>query len=296
LLRFIINNKYLNITGNILSITSIIFLILNFQPNSVPSYFINNYQNYIYILFLILFSSLSGFFLCLPLYKLINFKNKTKVTYRKIFFIFFDSHLGKYIPGNVFHYVKRQINAKIYGNIPQRIMISCGLIETLLNILGSLVLILFLFAFYFKFFGLLSAIIILLAYYFIKHKLNKDNIAVFEKCVFSFSIYYLIQSLIFILIFLLIINYENTFNIMNYEELLLITISYTMASLFGFLTPGSPGGIGVREYGTIAILEILNHQLLNQQQNIQEIILAVIVMRFVNIISDVMLYISTKKV
>ena len=246
-------------------------------------------------MFLILLSSFSGFFLSLPLYKLINFKIKTKVTYRKIFFIFFDSHLGKYIPGNVFHYVKRQINAKINGNIPQRIMISCGLIETLLNILGSLLFILFLFACYFKFFGILSALIILLIYYFIKHKINKDNIAVFEKCVFSFSIYYLIQSLVFIFIFLLVINYENTFNIMNYGELFLIAISFTMASLVGFLTPGSPGGIGVREYATLAILEILNHQSLNQQ-NIQEIILAVIIMRFVNIISDLMLYISTKKI
>ena len=68
-----------------------------------------------------------------------------------------------------------------------------------------------------------------------------------------------------------------------------------MASLFGFLTPGSPGGIGVREYGTLAILEILNYQLFNNE-NIQGIILAVIIMRFVNIISDVMLYISTKKI
>ena len=181
------NNKYLILFGNVISLLSIFYLLKTItQTNSFSSlsevvFLLNNPTSIFVIGILVLFGTMSGIFLATPLYLFIKNLSRKKIIYSKILFLFFDSNLAKYIPGNVFHYVKRQTNAFISSFFMMTIIVLA------------------------LHFGLIYFIIVLTV--FIALILLKDNSSflLYSKSIFSFSIFHLIQSMIFICILSLIL-------------------------------------------------------------------------------------------
>lgn len=284
------NNKYLILFGNVISLLSIFYLLKTItQTNSFSSlsevvFLLNNPTSIFVIGILVLFGTMSGIFLATPLYLFIKNLSRKKIIYSKILFLFFDSNLAKYIPGNVFHYVKRQTNAKLHLNIAHIQMAKASLNETIAFISSFFMMTIIVLALHF---GLIYFIIVLTV--FIALILLKDNSSflLYSKSIFSFSIFHLIQSMIFICILSLILP---TSIHLNHNDITLLIIVFTISNLVGFVTPGSPGGIGVREVLMYEGFNFINSNIQLIDFN-NQLILGLLIMRLINIISDCIQYI-----
>lgn len=123
----------------------------------------------------------------------------------------------------------------------------------------------------------------------IKHKekinyyralLVRKNIPVLLKCISR----YIFIAIGFGIIYLLIISETVTFPV-NMNEYLEIFGIFILSWLFGFITPGAPGGIGIRE----AVLTLL----LGSKYDITPFLSGVIIYRLINSLGDFIAYITT---
>ena len=224
------NNKYLILFGNVISLLSIFYLLKTItQTNSFSSlsevvFLLNNPTSIFVIGILVLFGTMSGIFLATPLYLFIKNLSRKKIIYSKILFLFFDSNLAKYIPGNVFHYVK------LHLNIAHIQMAKASLNETIAFISSFFMMTIIVLALHF---GLIYFIIVLTV--FIALILLKDNSSflLYSKSIFSFSIFHLIQSMIFICILSLILP---TSIHLNHNDITLLIIVFTISNCYSRFT------------------------------------------------------------
>jgi glycosyltransferase 2 family protein len=283
------NNKYLILFGNAISLLSIFYLLKTIlQTDSIDSlseavFLLKNPTFIFIIVVLMLLGTMSGIFLATPLYLFLKHLNRKKIIYSKILFLFFDSNLAKYIPGNIFHYVKRQTNAKLHFNISHIQMAKASLYETIAFISSfflTLIIVLALHVSLIYFIILLTALIALIAL--------KDNpfFLLYSKSIYSFSIFHLIQSMIFICILSLIL--PTSINLNN-NDITILIIVFTLSNLIGFVTPGSPGGIGVREVLMYEGFKFINSNFQLIDFN-NQLILGLFIMRLINIFSDCIQY------
>lgn len=220
--------------------------------------------------------------------------------------VYSKSNLGKYLPGNVMHYVARNVLAKNHL-LSHRIIAASSFIEiTLILISATLLLTAITFSStidvnidrynqYFSYNHLFFALCILLIFIifiFIFRKnfsLNIKNIKLsipsFHVLLLATSGYiaiYLVLGISQLLIMVIFDNVELTSY--NYWNILYV---FVFSWVIGFIVPGAPGGIGIRE--AIFIL------LLSQNYSEQAIILVAISYRLINIVGDVIFYILTNK-
>ena len=203
--------------------------------------------------------------------------------------VWLKSNIYKYLPGNVFNYVDRQIVANKMG-ISHQELIQSNIVETILiistSILISSSILLFMYDFdmneYFSFFNITYIYVGLVLFagvllYFYKYK----NIKVTDYWQSM-----LLYALFFIgigIIAYYIVNYQMNIKI----SFLLITAIYTFAWLVGFITPGAPGGIGVRE----SVFIFLSHGLLGEA----DAVVLSAMLRIISLIGEVMLFALASK-
>ncbi len=209
-----------------------------------------------------------------------NNLQKTKISYVTAYRIWMQSNIGKYLPGNVFHYVGRftlshqeGINSAptILGIFSEVILLSIAailltlpfyfaesdsLLENFpqLSSLNSVILIF-----------LLTCVLAALVIFFVvkgkrtflkTSKLNPIDIKTSAKLVASVSLvplfcYLLIFSIAGLTAQAIITNFWHS--PVNITTTLLIS-AYAVSFMVGFLLPGAPGGLGVRELALVSIL------------------------------------------
>lgn len=270
----------------IIFIFSVIFLayIMSHSYNDIKSSEI--FQRKHIFIEMALLSFIYAFFLFLVAFswkKILEVLSHTEISFDFVW-IWLKSNVYKYIPGNVFNYVARQIVAKKAG-ITHKILIQSNVIETLLLCTVSLLLSVFLLMIihdyspnkYFQFlniyyvgFGLLVAVVVLI--YLSKYK----NI--------NISRYWNIMAFYFL--FFVGIG-ASAWYILNFQmgiefSFLLITAIYSFAWLVGFVTPGAPGGLGVRE----SVFVLLSNGVLSEA----DAVVLSLILRFVSICGEVFLY------
>ncbi|MFC4892658.1 hypothetical protein ACFPDQ_06305 [Pseudofrancisella aestuarii] len=194
------------------------------------------------------------------------------------------SNIYKYLPGNVFNYVIRQVVANKLG-IGHKTLIQSNIIEAILIIittfLASSIILTFIYRLpidnylkFFNFYVLVAVLVVVFIVLIYLYKYKKINIFMYS----SILMYYLTFFIGVGLIAWYILNFQMDIKI----SYLLITAIYSLSWLVGFVTPGAPGGIGVRE----GVFIVLSNGVLSEA----DAIVLSVMLRFVSIIGEFLLF------
>lgn len=222
--------KYLKIIFNFISFISIIYLFfilyddlseVNFRDIKFIKSFIQS----------VCFSMLAYFFIFLCFF-IICKQFRKDIVFLQIFKLMSTSQIYKYIPGNIFHYLKRyEFFSKL--NIDKH-YIKVNSYELFLYIFAGAIF--FPLIFINNLFLLLILVVFLIfIYYFIPVK----N---YLKITF---LLYIFSHLFFLIGFLLIFN-ANDINT-DFYDFMHIGSVFTVSKIIGTLVPGSPSGLGLSE-------------------------------------------------
>jgi len=206
------------------------------------------------------------------------------LNYRTAYYYFSKTEISKYLPGNIFHFVGRQALASKIG-ISQKQMAKISLLHSLL-LLSATVLSSTFFALFspdipgyiLTLMGLSCIIaLIVTAYMYPSFPTGKKN---------AMNLY-LSVSIAFQGVMLAVIIYvlQDDMSLGLFFE---CTGIYIISWLIGFATPGASGGLGVREGTFVAIVAFLHLDI-----STDIVIFSVLLVRFINILVDMLMYLST---
>lgn len=238
--------KLINVFGVILTLSSIYFLYSKYQAlKNTLSLDITTYPTSYYTMPFIY--TLSAIALALAWGRIITVLYK-KVPINSCLAIYGISQIGKYVPGNVFHYVGKQFLGVAYG-IPGKELAKSQFYEIILQLLSAI--------------GF--AIYIGYGYLFPGHNLVALLIMAFAMILIFVTLYFynsmMLPALFFYMLFLCalgalfasVIKMTSHFHY-DAESLFFIISAFAAAWLIGFVIPGAPAGIGVREAVLILLL------------------------------------------
>ncbi|MBS3970720.1 MAG: hypothetical protein KGZ94_11485 [Clostridia bacterium] len=295
------NRRVFNVLGHILLIISIIYiarlLCLNFDNifgivsvSQVFKYLVPSVALYV----------LSFLILSIIWFKLIKIFTTEPLNLTACITSLSKSQIAKYLPGNVLHYVGRYIISTIYDIPPKSIAISIFL-ETLMLIISACILSIYLFwnynnmqLFVFKdtkFFMLYFFIVFIILLVFLAYKRNLvskflGTIKEYFECIkqsYCVLIFAFLGYISFFCILGIILWYLNGIFIPLEAKYLMTFIAMSsLAWVIGYITPGAPGGVGIRE----AILIVG----LSSSFPENEILLLTFVFRLVSILGDIILF------
>lgn len=295
--------KILNVLGNILSVIAIVFIIRAIMNLGLDFSTIKNIPQFIICLILgVIFKIITVYITGSNWGKWVWFFAGERGDQKEAIRVYAKANMGKYLPGNVMHYVERNLFADKMG-VPQGMVAASSVIDTL-----SLVAVALLVSFFISSEGLITAIgkvyelvgdykylyIIglalvvivcgVVAIYLLKKKLSfiinryslKDFLKRLLGSLFMQSLALSILGAILVFIYLCMdgsgwIEYSNYF-----------ISAYIISWVLGFVVIGSPGGIGIREMVLILLLAPIIGE---------EMVLTIAVIhRLIMIIGDVLVY------
>ncbi len=216
--------------------------------------------------------------------------------------IYGKSQIAKYIPGNVFHVVGRHILGSQAGI--KNIVLAGATIYEILGLISISVLIGFsgmiMFGLSNIYFSLYQIILILFSTIFITSLITAlapylmslrgiilpyrgiwDTVIDISKVYVFYFIFFLIAGLLLVII-------VNLFLDIDINTTAKLVVIFSIAWLAGFIIPGAPGGIGVRE----AVIIFFITPIIGEAQSVA----IAIALRFVTLLGDVwFLMISNKK-
>lgn len=193
-------------------------------------------------------------------------------------YIYGKSQIAKYLPGNIFHLVGRQWLGSVHG-LSQAMLIKSSLWEIGLIAIAAVLIGLTSLANLFTTFSamILLMLIMIIAVAYVLTEFFKTG---YVKAFYAYLIFHIIAGFLFALVLNLIAG-----DVFNQPVSLAICISaYVLAWLVGFVTPGVPGGAGVRE---MVILLLLGHGYPEQT-----LLIALVAGRIVTTIGDLFLYLA----
>lgn len=213
--------------------------------------------------------------------------------------VYAKANVGKYLPGNVMHYVERNLFAVNAGMGQVEIMLSSileiaiiifttGMIVCIfmhgeaIEILSKYVSAMWIFVGLLILIGLIFAVSIILKKkpqmrVFLVRLCSKDIGVIALKNVFFYSFQFFIMGVFLVAVLKIPLACEISIQMSGY-----IIVSYIMAWVIGFVVPGAPGGIGVREF---VLITLLGTYFLEEY-----IVFALVVHRIVTVFGDVLAY------
>jgi len=287
--KYIVNKdkikKIVYFLGKSLGVLGLIFVFYKLSQEYTLSTFLSQlslFKSTIPMLFILNFAStLLGIYAWHIM--LLNYA-KEPFSYRTSYYYFAKTEISKYLPGNVFHFIGRQVLSSKIG-ITQGEMAKISILFSFLLLVAT-VISSTVFAFLatdippylLTLMGLSCIIIIIITAYLypsfpVRKKVNMNLLL-------SFSV--ALQGMMLGIIVMVQVDH---FTAGLFFECVSI---YIVSWLIGFITPGASGGLGIREGTFIAIAAFMH---LNIAAEI--IIFSVLLVRFLNIIIDIAMYLST---
>lgn len=284
--------KIINVIGMLIIVVSLVFLAHSFlQLEIKPAYFLTPVN--ISMVITMPFLSVIAYFCssicwgnCLQLF------SKEKIPVGDTYHAYSKANIMKYLPGNVGQYLGRQFYGAKLG-VSQSGLAAASLMEIVYNV-GALLLCAFIFSaqttidylkkqftltWFFIICGLLVVTVLAVAYF-------RNNEHVYRALSIIKRIDFLKTMLLGVMLLSLaecVISLECVILMSQYVQLdfdkMLLILSATIVSIFvGYITPGVPGGIGVREAVLLAMLSSSFPE--------EAILLTVLVHRVIMIIGD----------
>ncbi len=280
--------------GRILSILAIVFIAKKIIEMEFDYKLIFSATGISAIVGLILIQTALIFVACRAWEHYLSAFGNIKLNRYRVWAIYSKANLFKYIPGNVFQYVGRNELA-VETEMTHKQVAAATVADTLtmmfIKVLVSFVLLrgqLFKVVEQYVKREILIAIIAIGIVVFIAVLIllicKKNYIKMIiesRKSVTKSLIDYLcvdvISGIMYMVVISVILNYSCTSN-----EVLLLVGGYTLASVIGFVTPGAPGGIGIRE----AVILFLSKGIIDSNL----LTTAAVVMRIICVIADVLAF------
>lgn len=296
----LINKKFIKRTGDILTLISFIFII-----NKIVKYKIDfcNIITTNFLLIIITAIIIYSFVVILysKLYQsIIKIYTNNKFSTINIIYTYCKSNLYKYIPGNFFQYLGRN-EIPITENISHKIVNIATIAEVIFQLISCLV-VSFVLSGQFAINWLYSTVkinptfLLLLAFiicliviilYFLRRKTKRiyeEYLVIFKQIKLTeyikFPKAYILTFIVNGLMFLIILNSIGDKSITSHA----ITVIglYSFSWMIGFITPGAPAGLGIRE--------VLISSLLKGIVGEQIIITSVIIFRIITITGDIIAF------
>jgi len=215
----------------------------------------------------------------------------------KITAVYTKSNLAKYIPGNFMHFAGRNLLGSELGVTQKQLAVSTflevfflvGIGMILSIILGGTqffdIMLYYILQLHVYLIGAIVIVFLSIACVFIVFVYNKrlvllEYINMLWKeliiCLPKLLILYTVSLLIPALVLVYLLNWDSSLTI---YRLSLIIPAYIISWIVGFIIPGAPGGLGIRESILIVMLD--------QLYGGEKIVLAVILQRLISIFGDV---------
>jgi len=213
--------------------------------------------------------------------------------------VYVKANMGKYLPGNVMHYVERNLFA-VNAGLGQKEIVFSSVIEVVVEICAAGLIALFFLQkdliglireiispIWLCIVCLLMLILVVGVVIGVRKNANirnllkglfgKKMVLLLTKSLLFYSVLMGIMGVVLMLIIKYPLGHPITLQVQGR-----IIACYIIAWLFGFVVPGAPGGIGVRE----AVLIMLLGAYVREEQ----LALAIIVHRIITILGDVFAY------
>ena len=291
-------NKYLKSVGNILSILAVGFIFYRLFKMDIDYSTLLNGKNIVCLLVLSLLYAIHLLALPWSWRTIIEIITGNRLSFLYIQKIFCKANLMKYIPGNVFQYVGRN-EVALDHDLPHGDIALTTVMDVIANILGVLLIAALCFSSGWNIvleskntlfqintpvvIGVL-AIILLISFLFrkqigkllqkIKVVFLPANIKNYLKCIGWYSFFAVYTGIMYVVI----LNQMLGLSITGSGQVFVLVGAYLMSWLLGFVVPGAPGGIGVRE----AALTLF----LSPYFNTDIILFGIVIYRLVNVIGD----------
>jgi hypothetical protein len=219
------------------------------------------------------------------------------ISFKSLYKIYSKSNIAKYLPGNVMHYVSRGVYCSEYNIKPSDIF-YVSILEVLLKIITAFLVTLFLsykqlnkvfeivnlnITMNFGDVVIIGILLLIILFVFIFHKQHdiKKSLVIEAKMIrpmLAYTAIFCVNAIPFIFTIYLLSKeriYDNT--------IVYVIGVYTMAWLVGYITPGAPGGIGIKETILLVLLSPIYGQNL--------ILLVAVITRIINVLGDIFAYI-----
>lgn len=271
--------------GKLLGVAGLLFVVYKLTQEYTFTSFLEQFGEVGSILPLLLLINLFSVMLGIFAWQFMLHNYATEsFNYKTAYYYFSKTEIAKYLPGNVFHFVGRQALASSLG-INQKDMAKVSLLFSFLLLAATIFASTFFALFadhipvYILTLMVLSCIITAVAVYYTYPSLPmKKKIQINLLLLVSISMQGIMLGIIIAVL-------SKNITIALFFECISI---YIISWLIGFATPGASGGLGVREGTFIAIATFLH---ISITPNI--VIFAVLLVRLLNILTDVMMYMST---
>ncbi len=292
------NKKIIKYLSYLFVLASFYFIFLTFKKVQLHDIsFILSFQ---WLFFLLIFSLLYAFLNFIRAFNwhtLLYFLSEKKIVWKQIYSIYFKTEIAKYIPSNVLHFASRHIlTQKIGFSHTQMVfanffdMFFVALAAFFLTLIGiffkALVLPETILQLVNKKFIFILMIIIGLGFGFLIFKYRK-KMASYVQTFFKFQKFLIAFKIIFLNWFVFIISAFILFYLFSFLGSFTITmpsffhliVGYALAWLAGFIIPGSPGGLGVREACIILLFSPITGE--------QSALIAGLLLRIITTMGDV---------
>lgn len=291
----------IKIIGNIVTILAIFFVLKKLISSDIDYSTLFQFKNIIPVLIIVIIQSIIVITNNYPWKKLVELFSNVSIPFKDSIVVYVKSNLLKYVPGNVFQYVGRN-GLAVKKGIPHIEVASATLVDVGMTVLSALLIsIFFLYDYIFTFIvknnyvlyillGILAFLVILAIIFFLfKEKvtsyfskyaylLHPRSLKTIFICLFYYIIVMMISSLMYIITLVYILDVP-----LDFSLFLKLFSAYTLSWLVGFITPGAPAGIGIKE----AVMVGVTGGLLN----ISTITLSMVILRVLTTISDALAFI-----
>lgn len=292
--------KYLKIVGNILTVIAILYIVKTIYSMKIDFEIVSDRSVLVAALavgFVIMLVTL--YLLAYAWTRIISYFSKNRFDKNRGVCIYIKANLGKYMPGNVMHYVERNLFAAEAG-LDQLEVAASSVIE-IAELLVTALLMCIVLAFEDlekvltevqikgAYIGIAIGAILLfgaVAFLVLRNKKAEKLRGMLKRCWNRKFFFVLLGNmLIYMVVFFLLgtamlVIATAPFDIaVSIENARTIISSYTLAWVSGFIVPGAPGGIGIREY----VFTVLTRK--TEFENI--ILVVALLHRFMNILGDI---------
>lgn len=293
--------KIIKIMGNIVTILAIFFVLKKLISSDIDYSTLFQFKNIIPVLIIVIVQSIIVITNNYPWKKLVEMFSNVTIPFKDSIVVYVKSNLLKYVPGNVFQYVGRN-GLAVKKGIPHIEVASATLVDVGMTVLSALLIsIFFLYDYIFTFItqnnyvlyillGILAILVILaiivflfrdkVTSYFSKYTylLHPRSLKTIFTCLFYYIIVMMISSLMYIITLVYILDVP-----LDSSLFLKLFSAYTLSWLVGFITPGAPAGIGIKE----AVMVGVTGGLLN----VSTITLSMVILRVLTTISDALAFV-----
>lgn len=294
--------KTVKILGNLITLLAIYFVFKKLFSNDVDYHLLFQKKNILPAFIIVLVQAIIVVTNCLPWKKLVALFTNKSISLQETIPVYVKSNLLKYLPGNVFQYVGRNELA-VKKKLPHLEVAGATIIDVLMNVVSAfLISIVVLYRFIWTYIQqniqllqlflivlLIIVGIISILLFVTRHKLKSwlypyayifqwKNIATIAFCLFYYIAVMLISSLMYMLCLTLILDVP-----LSTGLFLQLFSAYTLAWLVGFITPGAPAGIGIKEAVMVAVTGGL--------VNVQIISLSMVTFRIFSTLSDILAFV-----